>query len=292
MVRNLDLATLRSFVAVADTGGVTRAAQRLHLTQSAVSMQIKRLEESLDIPLLERNGRGVALTKRGEELLADARKLLSLNDAIWERMTTPECEGEIVFGLPHDVVYPLAPEILKTFNRDHPSVKVVLVSSLSTVLLERLALGEVDVILTTEYGLGAHGETLATRPLVWVGGPGGRAWRRRPVPIAFERRCAFRKHTIEALERTGIDWEWAVDTEYFDAAMATIAADLAICTMLRGSTPRELVEIDHGGELPEMPLLNINMYVASGPEAALAERLASYVRDSFAAKPVDWAEAS
>ncbi|MBX2854144.1 MAG: LysR family transcriptional regulator [Rhodobacteraceae bacterium] len=291
MARNLDLAALRSLLAVADTGGVTRAAQRLHLTQSAVSMQLKRLEETMAVALLNREGRGVSLTKKGEELVSQARKLLSLNDDIWERMTTPEHTGEVVLGLPHDVIYPLAPSILKAFNRDYPGVKVVLVSSLSTVLLDRLESGKADVVLTTEAGLSPHGEILAKRPLVWVGAPSGRAWRRQPVPIAFESRCAFRKITLDALEQAGFDWNWSVDTACFDAAMASIAADLAVCTMLRGTIPRQLVEIDHGGDLPEMPELNINMYVTKGPGAEMAARLAEYVRADFAPPETVYAEA-
>lgn len=283
MIRNLDIAALRSFIAIADTGGVTRAAQRLHLTQSAVSMQIKRLEESLGVPLLDRQGRSVALTKRGEEMLSDARRLIAMNDAIWERMTTPECRGEVVFGVPTDIIYPHIPAIMKAFTRDHPSVKVSLVSSMSALLLEQLAEGKMDVILTTELGVQPGGETLLDLPLVWVGAPGGVAWARRPVPIAFERRCAFRPLVIDILEKTGLGWDWAVDTDRFDAAIASVAADLAVNTMLRGTLPTTLVEVEHDGQLPELPSWHINLYVNKGPNADLANRLADYTREAYAA---------
>ena len=93
MPRNLDLTALRSLVAVADTGGVTKAAGLLHLTQSAVSMQLKRLEESLDAPLLYRTGRGIALTAQGEQLLSYARRMLVLNDEIYGKLTSNAYEG-------------------------------------------------------------------------------------------------------------------------------------------------------------------------------------------------------
>ena len=100
MSRNLDVATLRSFLTVAETGGVTRAAAQLNLTQSAVSLQIKRLENTFSCALFERNGRGVTLTSQGEQLVGYARQLLAANDETWIRMTATEFSGEIHFGSP------------------------------------------------------------------------------------------------------------------------------------------------------------------------------------------------
>lgn len=281
MARNIDLSALRSFVAVAETGGVTRAAQRLHLTQSGVSMQLKRLEESLDVQLLAREGRGVALTKIGEELLAQARKLISLNDEIWEKMTSTPSEGALTLGIPHDIVYPLAPQVLKSFARDFPSVRVSLTSPPTSDLLKQFEAGEVDVILTTENGAQSGAETLARKPLVWIGAPGGRAWRRRPVPFASDPRCAFRKPSFEALEQAGIGWDWAIATGSDHATFASVAADLAVCALLKGTETFGLEEVPHGGELPELPMFNINLYANTDQGDALAERLAAYVRAAF-----------
>ena len=138
MPRNLDLTALRSFVAVLETGGVTRAAQQLHLTQSAVSMQLKRLEESLGQPLLDRAGRGVAPTAQGEQLLAYGRRMLALNDEVWSRMTDKAYEGEILFGVPSDIVYPHVPSILRRMDREYPRVRVKLISSYTIKLKEML----------------------------------------------------------------------------------------------------------------------------------------------------------
>ena len=115
-MRNLDITTLRSFVAVADSGGVTRAAGFLHLTQSAVSMQLKRLEELLGLALLDRSGRTIALTPSGEQLLGYARRMVALNDEVIGRLTDQAFEGEVVLGVPHDVVYPVIPQVLQRFN--------------------------------------------------------------------------------------------------------------------------------------------------------------------------------
>ena len=115
-MRNLDMTTLRSFVAVADSGGVTRAAGFLHLTQSAVSMQLKRLEELLAVDLFDRSGRSIALTAEGEQLLVFARRMLALNDEAVRRLTDQAYEGEITLGVPHDIVYPAIPRVLKQFH--------------------------------------------------------------------------------------------------------------------------------------------------------------------------------
>ena len=129
MARNLDMTALRAFATVAEAGGVTRAAGLLHLTQSAVSMQLKRLEEALGRQLLERAGRGVVLTADGEKLLGYARRILALNDEVWSRFTDAAFEGEVVLGVPHDVVYPALPPVLQRFHADYPRMKVTLVST-------------------------------------------------------------------------------------------------------------------------------------------------------------------
>ncbi|MEL6317027.1 MAG: LysR family transcriptional regulator [Pseudomonadota bacterium] len=281
MPRNLDLAALRSLVAVVETGGVTKAARRLNLTQSAVSMQIKRLEESLGIELLARAGRGVGVTHHGEELVSHARKLIALNDDIWERMTTPTHEGEVTLGIPHDIIYPSAPIVMRRFSAEYPGVRVSLVSHPSKILLEQMEAGQVDVILTTEEQPRPGGETLTRGPLVWVGAPGGRAWLRRPIPIAYERICAFRAQVFKSVEAAGLEWDWVIDTSNYDAVVSMIAADLAVSAVLRGTAPHALEEIAHGGELPELPENSIILYVGKGPGATFAGALADCVRQVF-----------
>jgi DNA-binding transcriptional LysR family regulator len=150
MPSQLDLTALRSFVAVAEAGGVTRAAGFLNLTQSAVSMQLKRLEDALDLRLLDRSGRGVALTAAGEQLLGYARRILALNDEALALMTHQDYEGEIVLGVPHDIVYPAIPQVLSRFNAAYPRMKVQLVSSFTRRLKDMFARGDCDLIVTTE----------------------------------------------------------------------------------------------------------------------------------------------
>lgn len=278
MARNLDLAALRSFVAVAETGGVTRAAHRLHLTQSGVSMQLKRLEEALGVALLRREGRGVILTRDGEALLVDARRIIALNDEIWARMTRPEAAGQLLFGMPHDIIGQLAPVVLKRFMADHPAVKVNLISPPTSELLRRFEAGDCDVIVTTEFESSRGAEVLARRPLEWVGAAGGRAWTKRPLPLAFDQRCAFRPVAFAKLEAAGVPFEWAVDVGHTDAVNASIESDIAIAALISGTAPAGLEPIESNGALPPLPEVSVNMYVAPGPDAPLARLLADYVR--------------
>ncbi|HEU0221267.1 MAG TPA: LysR family transcriptional regulator [Paracoccaceae bacterium] len=281
MIRNLDMAALRSFVTVAETGGVTRAAARLNLTQSAVSMQLKRLEELLSQPLLERQGRGVALTAQGEQLLSYGRRIVELNDEAWGRMTDAAFSGEVNLGVPHDIVYPHIPEVLRRFSKAYPRVRVTLDSSFTRKLKARFEAGEIDVILTTEDRLEPGGETLAAARLAWVGAPGGNAWRSRPLKLAFENVCIFRSSTLAALDRAGIRWEMAVNSDNTRSIEATVSADLAIHVSLESNVAPTMECIRHGGALPELSTVLVNMYVAAGPRAAIAGEIARMIRETY-----------
>jgi len=273
-MRNLDLATLRALVAVADAGGVTRAAGFLNLTQSAVSMQLKRLEEMLDAQLLDRSGRGIAFTADGDLLLTYARRMVAMNDEAVARLTEQAPTGTIRLGVPHDVVYPAIPQVLKQFNSLYPTVHIVLESSHTNILKEMFAKGECDVILTTETDVQAGGVTLTQRPLHWVGAPGGAAWRQRPLNIAYGRHCTFRPLAVAALDAADIQWQMLVETDNDSTIYATVSADLAVHTAIEGTEPQQMARIKHGGALPDLPPQRINLYCADGK---LAEPLAQLV---------------
>lgn len=280
-MRNLDVTTLRSFVVVAELGGVTRAAGFLNLTQSAVSMQLKRLEELLNLSLIDRSSRAVSLTASGEQLLSYARRMVSLNDEVMSRLTDQSLEGEITLGVPHDIVYPAVPKVLQMFNASFPRMKVQLLTSYTRELKDQYRRGEVDVILTTEIGIDPDGETLSTKPLQWVGAPDGSAWKQRPLRLAFGRHCIFRSGAIKSLEARGLAWEMAVETESDRTIEATVSADLAVAAMLEGTKPDHLEVIDHSGSLPELTQQKINLYAADKGKGEAVEALCDQLRQAF-----------
>jgi DNA-binding transcriptional LysR family regulator len=283
MARNLDLASLRSLVTVADTGSVTKAAALVHLTQSAVSMQIKRLEESLGLELLDRTGRGVSLTPSGELLVGYARRMLSINDEAWRRLSARDEAGEITLGVPFDIVYPAVPQVLRRCARDYPRVKVSLLSDYTRVLQAGFAKGEIDVILTTEDGPRPGAETLVVSPLIWVGAPGGVAWQSSPLRIAFCRDCIFRQPVQKRLDECGIPWEMAIESSSDQMVYATVSADLAVHAAIEGHEPHSSERIQHDGALPDLWSVHINLY-ARGPGASPAqEDLVELIRREFGA---------
>jgi len=281
MARNLDMTALRSFVAVAETGGVTKASGFLNLTQSAVSMQLKRLEESMGLSLLDRSARTVSLTSAGEQLLSYARRMLDLNDEVMARMTATAFEGEIVVGLPHDIVHPAMPAVLQRFAADFPRVRVHLKSSHTRRLKQMFARGECDFILTTEDEVEPGGETLIELPLVWFGAPGGSAWRERPLRLAFCSNCIFRAGAQRALDAAGIPWEMSVESDSDPAIEATVSADLAITGMIEGTAPRYMEQISHNGALPELKRQKINLYAGELAQGEVAKGMAALLRQHY-----------
>ena len=250
MPRNLDLASLRSFVTVADVGGVTRAAGYLNLTQSAVSMQIKRLEDALGMQLFLRAARKLALSPEGEQLLSYGRRMLALNDEALSRFSVAACCGPIRLGVPHDVVYPAIPGILRRMAQAYPMVQVNLVSSFTVLMKEDFARGDFDVILTTEAIPDPGAEVLSSRALVWVGAPGaapgsvGRCGWGSRIPASSGPRAQA------ALDAAGIAWEMATGGESEQAVEATVAADLAITARMAGSIPEGTEVIQGDNQLP------------------------------------------
>ena len=282
MYRNLDIATLRSLLAVIDSGGVTRAANRLHLTQSAVSMQIKRLEDALDLTLLNRGGRGVTPTAEGEQLAAYGRQMIALNDAAVERMVAPQFEGEVSLGLPCDLIYPHGPTVLRRFDNDFPRVHVRLVSSYTTTLLQDFRAGKLDVIVTTEDHPDPDAETINEMPLQWFGAIGGQAYANRPLRFASATHCSFRPVTIRALDEAGIAWENGVVTDNDDAALAATSADMCVTTLLGCGDAVQIEPVPVHAKLPPLPQISCNLYCADEtPNAGLAKELARYVKDAF-----------
>lgn len=286
MARDIDISLLRAFVAVVETGSVTGAARLLNRTQAAVSQQLKRLEEQLDVGLFQREHKRVALATPGEQLLDSARRLIALNDEIWGKMTTPSYNGEVRLGVPFDIVPTYAPPILRRFALAWPEVQVSLATQNSIDLVKALDDGEIDLTLTTELRPSrGNGETLRLDKLVWVAAPDSDTHLRRPLPISIGgRNCRFRPVVLDALRTSEIDWRFVVEVSNQEAVNATIAAGLGVAAMLADSVPEGLHVLDKACGLPELPAFGINLYMPRTGGTDLAEELARHIRAEFAAR--------
>lgn len=281
MSRNLDLTALRAFMVTADTGGVTRAASLLNLTQSAVSMQIKRLEEALARPFFFRTARRLTLTPEGEQLLGYARQMLSLNDEVVARLNDAALVGELRLGVPHDIVFPAIPQILRQMAQCYPRLRINLTSSFTVLMKEAMARGELDVVLTTEAEPGPGGEALARHDLVWVGAAGGSAWQTRPLRLGFEETCKFRPLAVAALDQAGIPWEMGFSGRSVEAVQAMIAADLALTVRMADRFAAGSAQVPPQANLPALGAMRICIYDAGVQKGTAVEDLKQHIRKAY-----------
>lgn len=277
-MRNLDIATLRSLQAVAEHGAVTRAAEALNMTQSALSMQMKRLDETFGRPMLERSGRGVVLTDFAQDLLGESRRLVALNDAILARFTGAQTEQRLRVGLSSDWLFTKVAQTVRAFRADFPAVKLVMKDARTKDLRAQIRRGEHDIILTTEFEAPAGAIHLAKIDLAWVGAVGGCAWRDRPLAIATSAHCAYYPVGTDALERAGIGWTHLSGEGGDENWNILAAADLGVTLRPRGVQQAGLEAIEHGGALPPLPPTWLNIYVADGPARQAASDFAGYLR--------------
>ncbi len=277
----LETDLLRTFVAIAETGSFTRAARQVFRTPSALSMQIKRLEQMLESTLFVREARQVRLTPEGEALLGYSRRLLKLNEEAVARFRTPELEGTVRFGMPDDVGTRILPAVLARFARSHPAVQVDVIVGRSTEMIARLDAGELDLVLVTAGNHGQdsqRGEVVHTEPLVWAGREGGVAAERRPLPLALAAHgCAWRSTALDALDVAGISYRVAYNSENCAGQEAAMLADLAVAPFPASMTRTPLLRLEG---LPPLADYRTVMYrrPAAGPAA---ETLADHVVDAF-----------
>lgn len=286
MIRNLDMALIRTFVTVADKASMTAAANALHLTQGAVSQQVKRLEEALGSSLFERDRRGLRLTRAGERLFGKGKRLLGLNDEIWTEMAGTPVAGQVRLGVPYDLVGTLLAPVLKTYAETYPQVEISLVCASSPELAAALAGGTIDLAVIEERVGPTAGECLAIDRLVWVGAKGGVALAKRPLPVSIVAdTCAFRPAVLSALSEHGLEWRTVFENGNIDATTATVRSDLAVTTWLASTVPPDLdiVPLDSG--LPPLPNFAINLHLPMHGVGPAAQEFARHIRDGLARRP-------
>ena len=282
MTRNLDTGLVRTFVTVAEKASMTAAANALHLTQGAISQQVKRLEETLGCSLFERDRRGLRLTPPGERLFSQARKLIALNDEIWAEMTTVAVEGRVRLGVPPDLVSSHLAPVLKAYADAFPRVELSLVCAPSPELVEALAMGRVDLAVVEEPTGPSAGECLSIERLVWVGAKAGSAHQKRPLPVSMVAdTCVFRPAALAALTGHGVGWRIVFENGSMEAALATVRADMAVSAWLASTIPSDLDILPSRFGLPELPAFAITLHQPRHHAGAAVAKLAQHIRDGL-----------
>jgi DNA-binding transcriptional LysR family regulator len=274
---DLDPDLLRAFVAVADHRGFTRGARSLNRTQSAVSMQIKRLEAVMAAPLFERGGRSVQLTRQGESLIGYARRILDLNDEAVRRLDDARLAGTVRIGVIDDYAGCVLPDILARFAARHPGIYVEVHTGLTGDLLEELG-DRLDLVLGMQPQGSGRGEVLRADPPVWAVGKGCDAHERDPLPLAlYPQGCLFRDWALAALDRIGRRWRLAYMSPSRSAVEAACAAGLAVTIVKASTLPATLRRLGKADGFPPLPAAEITLHRASGKPRRAAAAFADFI---------------
>jgi DNA-binding transcriptional LysR family regulator len=277
----LDLDQLQRFCAIADCGSFTEAARRVNKTQSAVSMQIKRLEERLGRTLLTRDGRGVGLTQHGEALYARARKMLKINAEIMDEFSDDELAGVIRFGLPDDYAVRLLPVILSSFQKTHPKITLDVRCASSEDLLEGMRRGRYDLICFTQGAGREYGEVFRTEPMFWVAAQGGEALTMDPMPIAGGHPCQWKDNAMEVLERIGRDYRVVYTSSNALAIASAVLTDLAVGFLPESALQPGMLAIAEDRNLPRLRDAQIALMRASHAYGGIFDALARHIVTSM-----------
>lgn len=273
----LDLELLHSFVSVVDAGGFTAAGQRVHRSQSTVSQQIRKLEETLECPLFLREGRQIQLTEEGERLLGYARRMLALSTEVREAVSGRKRVDVIRLGIPDDFAPDTLTSVVAAFARARPAVQLSVRCDLTAVLTRSLERGDLDVaLLKREPGTGA---ALAAWPerLHWIGGVALRLPTDEPVPlVAFPQGCIYRNRAIHALEAAGRRWRVAYESPNLTGLQAALAGGLGIALLERRCMTADHRIVDVA--LPAVPATELALCVA-GTARDAARQLAQTIRE-------------
>ena len=281
----IDPDLLRSFVCIADEGSFTRAGLRVGRTQSAVSMQLQRLETLLGKTLVSR-GRGGAihLTPHGEFLLERSRELLALNDQIWSSFRSPAVQGTVRLGSPDDYALRYLPTILKRFAESHPAVQVDVLCLPSHDLVERLRDGELDLTLCSD-GLEPKNwpaVALWRAPLSWITSIRHAPHRQDPLPLALASdHCNWRASAIGALEASGRRYRIAYRSGTQIGTQAPVLAGLAVTVATTSWMPEGLRVVRPDEGLPPLPDFGIMLLKGADAQQPVTDTLARYITDTF-----------
>ncbi|MBY5335169.1 LysR family transcriptional regulator [Rhizobium leguminosarum] len=282
-----DLDVLRTFSTGMELGNFAKAAERLGRSTSAVSAQLKKLEEQAGTPIFRKVGRGLALTDAGETMLGYARRLLELNDEATAAVNSVELEGWVRLGLQEDFGETLLPDVLGRFARAHPKVRIEARVVRNAELLERVTSGKLDLALAWSDGtLTAHCERIGEVPMRWIGPaegqPGWQAASGEPMPLAsLEAPCLLRSAATKALDEAGISWRLAFVSPSLGGLWAATAAGLGLTIRTPIGLPAKVRPLAPGTiGLPDLPKLGLVLHRAEAEPQPAAARLAELVLQS------------
>jgi DNA-binding transcriptional LysR family regulator len=249
---NLDLDTLRTLATANDLGGFAQAADRLGRTPSAISLQMKRLQDELGMPLFRKNGRGLSLTEAGETTLSYARRILSLNDELLDAMHGTSLAGLVRIGCPQDFAT-ILPGVLSQFTALYPRMQIELRIEGNAALADAVGKSQLDVALAIGHGDRAMAKTIGEIRLVWIASKNFTPPSGRPLPVSvLGPQCVFRKCAVQQLEDAGMPYRIAATSPSLDGLWAAVLGGLGVTSRTALALPDGVV---HGESLFGLPTL-------------------------------------
>ncbi|NWJ25987.1 LysR family transcriptional regulator [Rhizobium sp. Td3] len=261
-MHDLQIDWLRAFIAVVDSGSITAASRQVSRSQSAVSMQLKKLEDCVGHTLLDRGPRTLSLTPAGIDLLSYARQLTELHGRAQLAMRGATISGKVSIGVPDDYISSHFALMLRSLATRFTDVEITVVCEPSSSLLPRIDRGDLDVALVTRdtaaRGEPDRGRFLFHEPLVWVASDQHEAWRRDPLPLALhELGNRFRNEVLAGIEALGRDYRVVYGSPNITGQLAIVEAGLAVAAVARCSAPAHLKLLDTRHGLPDLPKMEV-----------------------------------
>ncbi|WP_454917631.1 LysR substrate-binding domain-containing protein [Xanthobacter sediminis] len=275
----LDPDQLRTFVAIAETGSFTRAAEVVHKTQSAVSMQMKRLEDRVGRSLFARDGRASRLTDDGERLLDFARRIVRLNVEAVSSFADTELSGRVCLGVPDDYADRYLPDIMARFSRTHPSVELTVICEPTSELVQRIAGGTIDLAIITATEITARNAQVIRRErLLWVASARHAVHREPVVPLALGRpTCQWRDIAVARLATAGRGHRILYSSPNSGAVAAAVLAGLAVSVFPESGLRPGMRVLGAADGFPPLPPCDIGLLRNRHEPSPLADALAHHV---------------
>lgn len=278
----IDVDQLRTFIAIVETGSFTKAAEVVHKTQSAVSMQMKRLEERLNRPIFARDGRASKLTEDGERLLDYARRIVKLNVEALAAFSDAKLSGRVRLGVPDDYADRYLPEIMARFARAYPGVELTVVCEPSIALLEQIEANELDLAIITDCYNTRPAETFRRERLLWVTSNRHATHTEAPLPLALGRpSCAWRRTAINALDSIGRPYRVLYTSANAGAVAAAVLSGLAVSVFPESGLRPGMRVLNPADGFPELPACLIGLVRNPHESSTLADALAEHIISSL-----------
>ncbi|MEM7442443.1 MAG: LysR substrate-binding domain-containing protein [Pseudomonadota bacterium] len=281
---------MRTLIAFSETGSFTKSAERVNRTQSAVSMQMRRLEEQVGRPLFERQGREMHLTADGRTLVSFGRRILKIHEEAVGSFAEPKLTGTIKVGTPDDYALTLLPTLFSRFAESYPDVHLEVHCAASQHLRERLSAGDLDIAIMTcnDEAEAADGIVLTQDPVVWATSETHDVHLKRPLPLAlYLDPCQFRNWGFEALDRADIPYRVSYSSSNMYALFGAVLAGLAVTIVAQTSMVPGMRVLRPDEGFPSLPVATIALFQAGGHQNRAGTRLVDHIVDSFRSRDLE-----